>query len=88
MLNGAAVTDADLTAVSGDIEVYDKTWQREASNGTAAFEKRRFFVERGTFLRKRMEYYMKSSADKDYVLWSINVYDYPSDEQIKAILDF
>ncbi len=81
------LNSADLSAVPEGVEVYERTWQREDSNGSAVFNKWRIFVDRQIFLPRRTEFYQMGPGESEYTLASFHVYDYPGDEEFKAAIN-
>jgi len=82
------VENVDSSVVPDGVEIYEEILQRERSDGAAVYNKRRFFVDRETFLPRKIESYQMEPGESEYTLSSFYVYEYPSDEQMKAILDF
>lgn len=77
----------DDLEVSAGIEVYDLTWERKTNDGSLVFYKWRFFVDPRTYLPKKIECYLKSTADGEYVLQTTNVVEYLDNSQIQVVLE-
>lgn len=80
------ITDDISEATARRTEVYDLTWVKKAYNGSAVFQKCRFFVHPGTNLPQKTKFYEKSSADSEYVLRSVNVVEHLSDSEMQKVI--
>jgi len=79
------VTD-DEPEVTDDIEVYDLAWDEKAYDGSLVFRKWRVFVDPGTNLPHRVEWYKKLASDDEFVLETIMVVEYLSDSEIRTVI--
>lgn len=79
------IDDKNIKAAK-DIEVYDLTWPKRASNGSVVFWKWRVFADSETSLPRKVEWYQKSVADSDYVLSSTMKVEYISESEIRKII--
>jgi len=77
------ITDADTETPTEDTEVYELTWTKYS--GSITF-KWRVSVETRTNRPRKTEFYQKLSADSDYILTSIMVVDYVSDNEIQTVI--
>ena len=89
----AVPEDAELERVANDgrefeaedIEVYDLTWTVETYD-VVVFQKWRVFVDLRTNLPQKTEFYIKRSADNDYILRSKKIVRYLSDAEIETVI--
>ena len=80
------LTDGHPKATAEDTEVYDLEWAQKMYDGSTKFRKWRFFVASRTNLPHRSEFYEKLPAGSKYNLRSVNVVEYLSDSEIKAVI--
>ncbi len=70
-----------------DTGVYDLTWLQESTTGTIVrFYKWRVFVDTGTNLPKRAEWYSKLKPEEEYKFETFAMVTYPSENQIKILI--
>ncbi len=70
-----------------DTGVYDLTWLQESTTGTIVrFYKWRVFVDTGTNLPKRAEWYSKLKPEEEYKFETFAVVTYLSENQIKILI--
>lgn len=77
------------TSVSGDtsiLEVYDLIWVEKSYSGPAAKNKWRVYVNPETKLPQRTELYQMLPGEQEYVLKLLKVIDYPTDDDVQAII--
>ena len=82
----SSVTDNSLKATTGDTEVYDLTWAKEAYDGSVTLRKWRFFVDPRTNLPHRIEIYQKLAAEYEYIFMSSKKIEYLSDSKVQDII--
>ena len=78
------VGDEDVEVPIPGTEVYDLTWAKKVPN--TEFWKWRVFVDTTTHLPKRTEWHKKTPIENEYALWSIEVVAYPTDNEIKTVI--
>jgi hypothetical protein len=79
------VDNESITSTVQDTEVYDLTWTKKSGNLTMYY-KWRVFVDTTTDLPKRIEWYQKIRNDSEYVLQTIDIVAYPTDDEIGAVI--
>ncbi len=67
-------------------EVYDLTWSMKLDIGTTAYRMWRVFIDAATNLPIRIEWYRKAASDKEYIFETLNVVTYPSNDEIKNLI--
>jgi len=80
------VDDKGVAATVPGTEVYDLTWSKTATPTVIEYYKWRAFIDIQTNLPGRIEWYSKTDADGEYELRSINTVSYPTDDEIKAVI--
>lgn len=79
------VDDEKVTSIVPGTEVYDLTWN--ITKGTIKiYYKWRAFVDKQTNYPLRAEWYDKDEENQEYQLRTIEVITYPTDDEIKAVL--
>ena len=87
MTEWSRLDSADLSDIPDGVEVYERNWQRDFPTGLIEFNKWRIFVDRVTFLpQKRPNTTADFPMKDDFTLSSFHVYEYPSDEQMQAVI--
>jgi len=69
-----------------DIKGYDLTWVEKRYDGSIKLKKWRVFVDPGTNLPQRTEFYERIPTDNEYTLESVMVVEYLSDSEIQAVI--
>ncbi|MDD5064710.1 MAG: hypothetical protein PHQ35_08150 [Phycisphaerae bacterium] len=77
---------ADLADITKSIEVYDLTWTDRASGGPVVLRKWRIFADSETNLPRRIEWYVKSAADSDYIATSVTTVEYLSNSEMQKVI--
>jgi hypothetical protein len=80
------VTDEYTQAAAEQVEVYDLIWDEKAHDGSIVIYKWRFFLDPKTYLPHRTEFYQKLTANREYVLQSVNTAQYLDKSEIQAVL--
>jgi outer membrane lipoprotein-sorting protein len=78
------VDDRNVTATVPPTEVYDLTWN--PTKGTVKKYKWRVFIDTETNLPTRAEWYQKRALEEEYTLRSIEVVTYPTDSEMRAVI--
>ncbi len=79
-------TEPNVEVSFKDAEVYELQWSEKQPDRSVISKKWRVFIEAGTNLPLKVEFYSKPSVEGDYSLESQIMVEYPSDSQIKSIL--
>lgn len=77
------VADEDLETYTEGIEVYELTWDRKKYGGSVTSWKWRAFVDADTNLPQRAEWYVKLTAETDYILDSVMIVKYLSETEMQ-----
>lgn len=80
------VTNIDIKSAFTHIKVYDLIWTEKGSASSDIVKKWRVFVSTETNLPQRVEWYQKTTNDRDYILKSYILVDYLSESQIQAVI--
>jgi len=81
------VEDSDIEAVVSGTRVYDLTWpEKNTASGSIKLRKWRAFLDSGTNLPKRAEWYSKLQSEDEYKFETFAVVTYPSDGQIQVLI--
>ncbi len=76
------VSDKTLPILAEGIETYELTWRQETYGGPMIMMCR-FFVDRGTTLPQRVEFYQKSAPDLEYNLRYVRAVKYLNDSEVQ-----
>jgi len=76
------VSDKTLPILAEGIETYELTWSQETYGGPIIMMCR-FFVDRGTTLPQRVEFYQKSAPDLEYNLRYVRAVKYLNDSEVQ-----
>jgi hypothetical protein len=76
----------EIVEVAEGIEVYELDWTKETYRGSEVFEKWLFFVDSESHFPKRIEMFRKPNVDGEYILRSVVVTEYLSDNDIEALV--
>ena len=83
----SCVEDPEVEAAVFGTKVYELTWpQKETSSEAIESRKWRVFVDAGTNLPKRAEWYSKLKPEEEYKLETFAVVTYPGENQIKILI--
>jgi hypothetical protein len=80
------VADKDLETTTEGIEVYDLTWTERAYDGSIVSKKWRFFVNAKADLPRKIEIYQSLPTDTEYILKSLMVIEYLSDNEMQEVI--
>ncbi|TKJ35501.1 MAG: hypothetical protein CEE38_15125 [Planctomycetes bacterium B3_Pla] len=78
------VADDTLQSDTQDSEVYDLTWTERGSRGQAKLKKWRVFVDPGSNLPRKAQFYKKSPTDTEPILENELVVEYLNDLEVEA----
>lgn len=81
------VEDSEIETTMSGTKVYDLTWtERNTTFQTIRLRKWRVFVDAGTKLPERAEWYSKFEPEGEYKFETFSVVTYPSENQIKILI--
>lgn len=81
------VEDSEIETTMSGTKVYDLTWtERNTTFEAIRFRKWRVFVDAGTKLPKRVEWYSKFEPEGEYKFETFSVFTYPNENQIKVLI--
>ena len=81
------VEDSEIETTMSGTKVYDLTWkERNTTFQTIRLRKWRVFVDAGTKLPKRVEWYSKFEPEGEYKFETFSVVTYPNESQIKVLI--
>ena len=81
------VGDSEIETNMSGIKVYDLTWtERNTTFEAIRLRKWRVFVDAGTKLPKRAEWYSKFEPEGEYKFETFSVVTYPNESQIKVLI--
>ncbi len=82
------VKDSEIETTMSGTKVYDLTWTERSTTffQTIRLRKWRVFVDAGTKLPERAEWYSKFEPEGEYKLETFSVVTYPNENQIKVLI--
>jgi hypothetical protein len=81
------VEDLQIETTMSGTKVYDLTWtERNTTFGAIRLRKWRVFVDAGTKLPERVEWYSKFEPEGEYKFETFSVVTYPNESQIKVLI--
>ena len=81
------LADAKIPGNTSNLEVYDLLWTDKSYLGPLTFNRWRVYVGPETKLPQRTEIYQMLPGEQEYILNSFNVIDYPTDDEMQAMIE-
>ena len=79
------VADESIVTVIDDSEAYDMDWTEKSLSGSLIHRKWRCYIEIGTKLPVRIEWYEKGATEEEYSLISTAILAYPETSEILSL---
>jgi len=76
----------DSSKIADGVEVYDLTWTERVYDGSTVSKKWRFFVNAKADLPQKIEIYQILPTDTEYILKSLMVVEYLSENEVQKII--
>ena len=81
------VEDSEAQAAVSGTKVYDLTWpETNTASGEIKLRRQRFFLDKGTNLPRRTEWYSKLQSEAEYKIETFSVVTYPTESQIRTLI--
>ena len=80
------VTDGDIETTVSNTEVYDLVWVEKGLNGSIVYKKWRGYINTGTKLPSRIEWWERRTEEQEYRLLTVTKVAYPAIDEIRAVI--